>query len=309
MIPTVHKKIQPPAEYLQVLDELLECRDDEELNRVRAKLQHVLDGRLFNIRNRTFIERYNSFEASIHVHGTARRRLSPDCFFNFCAFIQRVPASATNSIVVGNTFFRTDSFGQDVQVSVFVDVREFLDDFQCVNNSEPARTVDIVRLYALDECVRRNGNPRQISKEPTRKGKSIGNGRFSFSCGGNVNQEGELAVLAPSFWQDHSSGIQLDQIECQVVEGRAELIENFASDNRDFGGRVAENTNLLFAIRLRDDFARITSGISPNAFFDNLDMFRCPGEFETDGFRDGSHAEGESIAFDDLVSQLYYCQN
>jgi hypothetical protein len=171
-----------------------------------------------------------------------------------------------------------------MQVSVFVDVRELSEKPQM---SSPLPS--IVRLHALDECISRNGNAREISlKTAIRQGKVVGDGRISLDA--NVEQEREFTAFVPSLRQSDLCGIELDKIERQVIEGRPDLIDHLSSQNCDTGRRLLQEIKFFCAIRLSGNTTRLTCGVIPNEESYRLDMYRCPDEFKMGRFEASNHA-------------------
>ena len=212
-------KSQPPAEYLRLLDELIECRDDESLNCIRAKIQDQLNRHFRYLGERGFVERYNRVEASYHLHWTAHRMRSPDDRFKFCLMIQNAPGAVLSSTSERNKFIHTDSSNREIQVSVFVDARQYSESPECIQGTQDNQRSSVVRLQTLDECKNLWGDARKLSlKETTRQGKIMGDGRIAL-CG-DINQQREFALSFPMLGEDNLTGIQLDEIEYQVIQGR-----------------------------------------------------------------------------------------
>jgi len=94
---------------------------------------------------------------------------------------------------------------------------------------------------------------------------------------GELELQRKFAVPLPVEGQD---GIAcFDETERQVIECRPHLVQGFTNGDSHIV-RGERNLHCSFALRLHDDFVRFTSGISGNAVFDFLDVFRCPEEFE-----------------------------
>jgi hypothetical protein len=93
-------------------------------------------------------------------------------------------------------------------------------------------------------------------------------------------EQGKLTFVRPVGWERDVSRIKFDEIKSQVIQSRPELIKNFPGYDGKFGRR-SSSSEYFFAVRLRDDFVRISSGIRGNAAFDFLNMFRCPENFQS----------------------------
>jgi len=129
---------------------------------------------------------------------------------------------------------------------MFVDVRE---------DGESAQIgIDlaaIVRLHRLDECVRLNGYPRKRALEAIECGRFLR--RFHPGWKG--------ALFFPCGRQCSTSSIELHQLECQMVESRSDLINALTSENGDGIGRGLDEFQFIAAIRMLDDYVRLTLGI------------------------------------------------
>jgi hypothetical protein len=255
-----------------LVKQLIECRDDDRFNLLQADLKNVLDRERISISKGTLSERYISGETSLHIHN--RLRLRGNSRLNFCAMLEASPGNRNKASMQPHNFLLTNlSIGQ-IKVSVFVDIREMgkpSQDFR--------RAGTVIRLNTLDECKRRFGNPRKnLGEVVVGQGKLAGNGGIASHR--NMRQQRKFTPLLPVRGELDSGRIQLDEIECQVIQGRTELIERLASQNCDVGRRRFLDVYCFFAVRIRDDFARLTAGISANALFNSVDVLRCPDEFE-----------------------------
>lgn len=264
------------GEYLGIIKKLAKCRDDDGLNLVQQELQdflnrHLVGGGSSKFR---FCERYIHGDASLHVHGFFTIDPSIGDRIELCAILDSTNAGIPPTCGF-DPFFRCKTRFGEVEVSVLVDVREIGQqpkDVPCA--------VASIRLHSLDECKRLFGNPRQDVRETV-----VGRGLLR-----QIKPQGEKTVLLPVGGQLDVSGVELDEIESQVVDGRSELIQSLSRQDGDFRRGILKHAYLLFAIRLRDSFVRITSGIGGDVFSYGFDVLRYPDEFETGGFDTAEHA-------------------
>ena len=186
-----------------------------------------------------------------------------------------LPAGISNTLVLPNAGTK------QVQMSVLVDVREISEKSQGIVGCSNA----VVRLHTLNECKRRIGNPRKITLE-----------RFFVKRGrgvlGQANPHGKLAVLLPVGVNGGNVRISLDEIEHKVIQGGSHLVNHLASQKRYFQRRRLGDIQLLFALRLFNDFVRFSSGVSGNALLDRLQVFRCPDEFNFRRSQPTGHSRG-----------------
>jgi len=140
---------------LQVL-EFLKCRNNDDIDRIKARLQDVLNREAIRVTKRvTFIERYMSGESSLHIHARIRMAEGKGAS-NFCAVIK-----GSERRGISSDFRMTYTGTEKIQTAVFINVRELSQETQpAVSNSG-----GIVRLQTLDECKGAYGNPRQQLRE------------------------------------------------------------------------------------------------------------------------------------------------
>lgn len=94
------------------------------------------------------------------------------------------------------------------------------------------------------------------------------------------NTKGKLAVFLPVGIKGGNVRVSLDELECQMIQGRTHLIDHFASQQRNLDRRRLGHIQLLFALRFSDNFVRLTSSILGNATFDRSELFLCPDQFD-----------------------------
>lgn len=261
----------PSPEYLRALQELFKSGENNSPNLIHTKLQEVIDreSRRALFEN-TLVERYKRMHEVLHVHCSVLvDHLGRERRFKFCAVLhaahrEMVPSGTDQPGSVVS--LRID----DVQVSVFVDVRQLFDDPQHV-----ACIHSIVRLNRLDECERVIGNPwKRSGKIVVLQGESEGYRRIP-GCR-NIQEQGKFASPLPFSGQLDVAHVELDQIEREVIEGRFDLIDCFTRQEGDVGiGNVATQIDCGFAIRMRDNSSRSSVGVSPSARLDSLDMYFC----------------------------------
>lgn len=279
----------PSREYLRLLDELLECRDDVSLNLIQNKLKQLIDSE--NVRFAQIsplIERYKSGVMTFHVHGLLRfgsvkrsQRSHRRGRVNFCATIQSGIACTAQSTGVSNTLVLPNSRLGQMKASVLVDVRQMGKKTQSViDGSNP-----IVGLHTLDECKRNIGNPRKLAGEFSFRERSCLS-RFKRS-----GSKGEFAMFLPVGVNGGNVRISLDEIEYEMIQGRAHMVNNFARQKRDLDGGGLGHVQLLFALRLSDNFVRFSSGICGDVTLQRAELFRCPDQFNFRRFNSVCHSE------------------
>jgi hypothetical protein len=75
-----------------------------------------------------------------------------------------------------------------------------------------------------------------------------------------------------------------------VINGRPELIDNFASQNGNVERRLNQEINCFFSVRIRDDFVRTCGGSNiDNNAIDFVQMLCCADDFETGGIETINH--------------------
>ncbi len=267
--------MRPSDEYLRLLDELLECRDDVSRNIVQNQLKNVVERESGGIAETLpLVERYKRSIVTFHIHGFLRFPASHGVHrregINFCATVEHGDANGGKSTSESNPLHLSDPSSGEIQASVLVDVREVGKKAQTiVDTSHP-----IVRLNTLDECKRRIGNPRK------RTGEFALGKRCFLSEFERLSPQGELTMLFPIGIDGRNERITLDQIECQIIQGRPHLINHLTSQKGNLNRRRCGNTQLLFAFRFVDDFVRISSGVSGFGSLDRLQVFLFPDEFK-----------------------------
>jgi len=261
----------------------MECGDDSQLHGTQARLQNVLDGEIGSVRaKRRFVERYKRGEFAVRFHA---ENLDSGIGhgLNFCALVESdLPSKKEWASSISNgVFISTNNvrYG-DVEVTVFVDIREFAE------ISKPQRRVpSIVRLHALDECKCLFGNTGKcVVKEVVGEGQLQSDGRIAFS--GSIKQQRELAPLFPTRRELDAEAVQLDEIECQMVKRRSKLVDNLASDYRDIVVGSSGKVELSATLRLGNGI-RFGTLIVPQQDSDLIKMFRYPDDFELSGFNPG----------------------
>jgi len=208
--------------YLRVIQELLECWDDNLLRNIHTELQDVIDrecGRALS--ERRFSERYKRNESSLHLHAS-RHHLRRKERFQFCTSLSATNGEGFNTVLENGNFSTVSLRINHIQVSVLVDVRELSQKPKLIG-----RIPTIIRLQTLDECKRLLGNTRKgLPKVVEWQRKVTRAGRIS--CSGDLSQEGKLATPNPVSGQLDCVRIKLDEIECQVIECRPDLIRTHA---------------------------------------------------------------------------------
>jgi hypothetical protein len=261
--------MKPSREYLELLDELLECRDDVSLNLVKDQLQKLINRESDCIAQDVFfLESYKWSKTAVHLHGQIR--FIPSGFrWNFCAMIQGRMSATAKTASEDNLTVHTNSPTGDVKVSVFVDVRQSTEKSQGIIDG----TYPIVRLHALDKCKYRIRNSGKSSGETTLRQRGMLS-RPKFSA------QGKIAMFKPFGVNTRNIRIPLNDIEYQVVEGGSHLIDHFASENGNLARRVPGDSELFcfFALSL-GELMGVTAGIQGNASFESLEMLSRPSQF------------------------------
>lgn len=96
-------------------------------------------------------------------------------------------------------------------------------------------------------------------------------------------------MIAPVGINAGNIRIRLDESESQMIEGGPHLIEHFAGQQVELSRSRFRNIQLLFALRLGNDFIRLTGGVRGDASLDSAEMFLSPDEFKLGGFDPGNH--------------------
>jgi hypothetical protein len=77
--------------------------------------------------------------------------------------------------------------------------------------------------------------------------------------------ERKLTALKPVDGDSDVATVELDKIECQVVESGTDLIDRLSSEDSYLRRRRLDDLYCLFAVRLENDFVRLTFGINGDA--------------------------------------------
>jgi hypothetical protein len=268
------------GQYLEIVKELAKCRDDDSLHLAQQKLQDFLNRNLVggSSAETGFCKRYINGDASLHVHGFLSIEPSIGNRIEFCAVLNSANAciGASGSF---DPFFAGESRFGEIEVSVLVDVREISEQPEHIAGP----IISVIRLHGLDECKRLFGNPRKDVRETV-----VGRGFL-----GDLEPQREETVLFPIGGELDVSGVKLDKIERQVIDGRSQLIQDLSRQDGDFRRGCSAHAYLLFAVRLRGSFVRVTSSVVWRRGFlvsYGFDMFRHPSEFEVGGVDTGEHA-------------------
>src|SRR5262249_11781406 len=153
---------------------------------------------------------------------------------------------------------------------------------------DPKQTIrflpSVIRLQALDECKRAVGDPIPggADEDIARNRRLVAGRRDARKWGlGWSLPIGRGKVSGPL--------IPFDEFEKQVIERGSELVDKLSRDKRDLGRRRSQELYLLSALRLRDDFIRVTTGIVGDAHLDFFRMFKCPDDFPPRGVKGTRH--------------------
>jgi hypothetical protein len=277
---------RPSPEYLEFLDEFLECRDDHRFNLIKNQLEQVIDREGSRIPEiAPLVERYKRGVMTFHIHGLLRLGVNgtPQGSHrgsrqNCCATVQGRIAVTAQPAGISNTLVLPNSGSGQVQASVFVDIRQVGKKSQgIIEGSYP-----VVGLHSLNDCKMRIGNPRKIAGEMTFSKRGCGVLRKS-------NSSGKLTMLFPLGINGGNVRVSLDEIEYQTIQGRPHLIDCFARQKRKFDRWRLGDVQLLFALRFFDDFVRFSSGVIGDASLERAEMFRSPDEFNFRRFEIPGH--------------------
>jgi len=275
-------------EYLRVLNQILQIRSDNPLNSLQNHLQEIFQREQGGLSDYgSFVERYACFVTAMHIHSSIR--LSPTGGrLNLCATVQHCSGRGIKPAFKPNTLLFLGTRSNDVQVSVFVDVREFGEEAKKITDGG----IPVVRLNTLNECKRLHGNVRKLPREyVVRSRESMRDWGFPFCR--NIHVKGKLGARIPAMRKRLPTRIPLDQLECQVIKGGPHLVNHFSDQNTNFSGRRFRNVQLLFALRLQDDFVRLTSGINSDATLYSSEVFRSPDELKFRRFNASDHYDKE----------------
>jgi len=157
-------------------DEPLKFRDDECLNLVQHDLKEMIERECSSIaHDRCLPEMYRRAELAIHLHGAISQSSGR---LNFCAVLKCVRRADLNAALESSCFCLANSTNRNFQISVFVDVRELRKKTKRVVKLWPP----IVRLYTLDELIRRCGKPwKSFGEFALRARCDVGTRRLSVS--------------------------------------------------------------------------------------------------------------------------------
>jgi hypothetical protein len=258
---------QPSPEYLAVIKELFKSGENDRLGDMQARLQHVLDEEGRRASNRGFSERYKSGEASLNVHWSGSLGIENRERREWCAVVNGLNASVQTGASSFKRLFVGEPSPHQVEVSVFVDVREFGQDAKV-----KSRSIVIVGLHSLNKCKHRCGNARQTPRELTLRER------------GNVvlwdsASQGELTMFSPVGINGGNSRIPLDKLECKMIQGGSNLVNCITSEDGNTNRRLLSDTGYGFAVRIADGFVRLSGGVFGDCILDGLNVYRCPDEF------------------------------
>ena len=182
---------------------------------------------------------------------------------------------------------------------MLVDVRESGEKRQgSINGSLP-----VVRLHALDECIRLFGNPRKVLGEYVVRDRGFErNGRITLSRQGT--KKGKLAAFTPIRKQRNSHRVTLDEFERQMIEGGPHLIKRLAGEDGYVARGLSGDRQLLcVALRLGPgDLIGATGCIFGNASLERFDVFRSPGQLKFRGCQ-SSRFHGVAPCSDSLKAE------
>lgn len=261
--------------------ELLECRDYSVLHCIKKGFQDKLNGVLRRITNRTFVELYATSELAFHFHSIIRLS-GIEQRFDFRPVPQRCPSDLLAAPGVLDSFSTLDNGRNQIQMSVFVDVRNLS---QCSKNI--GYTLSMIRLHALDKFKCIYGNAGQNTF------KTIVN-RFST----NVGPQGKKTMLFPIAREINLVRIELYEIERKVIEGRSELVDDLPYLDGNQGGRGLDDVDSLLAVWVVSDFIRFAGGIRSDAIIKRFEMLLRSEELNVCGCQPDHSAE--HISFDAL---------
>lgn len=233
------------------------------------QLQQILNAHIGRVSQCVpFIERYKQGDASIHIHNSVRPAGNV-VGWDFCTVLKGYgSASVSATFKLGIDRIHGPRSSQ-CKTSVFVDVRE--------RNHESREVIDcsntgaIVGLHSLNDCVRFFGNPRKVAEYTIRERRCLS--RLEGS------PEGKRAVLLPLSGKSNSAPVLLDEIECEMIEGRPKVIDDFIGQDSNREVRLRE-IECRFAVRLRQNLIEVTAGISLNALLERTKVLICPEDFE-----------------------------
>ena len=275
-------------EYLWIANQVFQVRKDIPLNAIQNQLQEVFQREHDGLSEYgSFSERYTSSIASMHIHcsiGFPKTSWRID----LCATVEHCLGCGYESTQKVNSLRLLRSPSDDVQISMFVDVREFGKKTEKIADGG----ISVVRLNTLNECKRLCGNIRKLPGEyVVRSRESMRD--WGLSLGWNSHIKRELSARIPAKRKRLTAHIALDQFERQVIEGRPHLVNHFSGQNTNFSRGRLGNIKLLFALRFRDDFVRLTSGVNSDATLYSSEVFRSPDELKFRRFNASDHYDKE----------------
>lgn len=263
---------------LGLLEELDECGDDDSLDSIKARLQQVLNRvSVYSRIEHRFVERYKRGECSAYLHVQHLSLGEVEAVFGFCSVLHSHNRTGVHhDSPVSNCGFVSSmglGFG-DMEVSMFVDVRE--------NSESSQKDPDIptiVGLHRLNECERFYAYPRKRAVETIEYGRVFR----------TVDPEREGALFFPVEGQN-TAPIQLDQLECQMIESRSNLVDCLTSEDGNSIGRGLDKLQFSAAIRVLDDHIRLALVVVPANVSYCFNVLLCPDEFERCGFEARNHS-------------------
>jgi hypothetical protein len=250
------------------LAEFLECRDNDRFDLLKNKLQQEIHRESTRVSQAcSLAEVYADAITAVHIHG--RITLESEFHWKFCATVERLRSSRPKAAGCSNTFMLQDFGNHNVKASVLVDVGELPEMSKGVING----TEVVVRLNLLDECKRLWRKPRKIEEFGLRARRVLS------PLEGLPDRK--FALLFPVELDDIRSGIRLDEIEHEVIQCRPQLIDHFASQQRNLGGRGLPKCELYCAFALRfGDHIRACGCVIGNATLDGFEVLSCPGDLQ-----------------------------
>jgi len=233
--PTVTGAVAVATRLQSLNKETLEFGQNRESNIVKQAVQHEAN---LHIPRGSLVERYKHNDIGIHSHlkatstGTVHNRKWPD----FCILLQSGKINVDEKLSVndfGLNLTHAASKIDDKQPSVLVNVAEVIDNPE--HGFVKVLPV-VVRLQTLDFCNSICGNP----VEPALLSDLIVERFQCFTHGKHIVFTG--SVLRSKYKFPH-----------QIIEGRAQVLETIADDNRQASGNGAsslEGSDVLIRIAL-----------------------------------------------------------
>jgi hypothetical protein len=169
-----------------------------------------------------------------------------------------------------------------IQISMSVNVRQLCQNSQDIMGPFPT----VVRLQTLDECKRHFGNTRKRFSE-TLVGK-WGTVMSAFNhAGGNRQPQRKSAFLVPISGQGSGTRVELDEVESQVIESGAKLVNDFADKDGDVHWGFGQNVEILVTVRIGNDFIRTCSN---GEIVKSIEVKRCLFDFSRSRIYAADHA-------------------